>query len=118
MYVIWIPTEASILPHCPFVLQALKGAPKGNVRIGVSKPLPVADSSTTLSQEGSGSTAGDDNTEVRSEMSDMETDAAGTGTGSGFGGLDDLQGSPTKNRNMVDELPPPLPTRLVFLTKI
>ncbi|CAB4065132.1 MPDZ [Lepeophtheirus salmonis] len=37
-------------------VQALKGAPKGLVIIGVSKPLP------------------DDNTEVRSEISDMESD--------------------------------------------
>jgi hypothetical protein len=80
-----------------FLFQALKGAPKGIVRIGVSKPLPVQDSSTTLSQEGgSGSTAGDDNTEVRSEMSDMEA-------------VDNLPLSPS--RNLVDEIPPPLPTR-------
>ncbi len=78
-----------------FPFQALKGAPKGIVRIGVSKPLPVPDSSTTLSQEGSGSTVGDDNTEVRSEMSDMD--------------VDNLPLSPSRNVN--DEIPPPLPTR-------
>jgi len=78
-----------------FPFQALKGAPKGIVRIGVSKPLPVPDSSTTLSQEGSGSTVGDDNTEVRSEMSDMD--------------VDNLPLSPSRNIN--DEIPPPLPTR-------
>ena len=78
-----------------FPFQALKGAPKGIVRIGVSKPLPVPDSSATLSQEGSGSTVGDDNTEVRSEMSDMD--------------VDNLPLSPSRNVN--DEIPPPLPTR-------
>jgi hypothetical protein len=79
----------------------LKGAPKGIVRIGVSKPLPVPDSSTTISQEGSGSTAGDDNTEVRSEMSDMEADVNVH--------VASNEASPVKN--VADEIPPPLPTR-------
>ena len=66
-------------------VQALKGANRGIVKIGVSKPLPVPDSAssnTTLSQEetttqsgketdGKGenvSSGADDNTEVRSEI--------------------------------------------------
>ena len=66
-------------------VQALKGANRGIVKIGVSKPLPVPDSgssNTTLSQEdtttqsgkdmaGKGdnaSSCADDNTEVRSEI--------------------------------------------------
>lgn len=32
-------------------VQALKGAPKGIVKIGVAKPLPLADSSCTNNQE-------------------------------------------------------------------
>lgn len=31
-------------------VQALKGAPKGIVRIGVAKPLPMADTSINMSQ--------------------------------------------------------------------
>lgn len=34
-------------------VQALKGAPKGIVRIGVAKPLPMADSSVTFSDKSS-----------------------------------------------------------------
>ena len=66
-------------------VQALKGANRGIVKIGVSKPLPVPDSAssnTTLSHEetttqsgketdGKGdnaSSGADDNTEVRSEI--------------------------------------------------
>ena len=66
-------------------VQALKGANRGIVKIGVSKPLPVPDSgssNTTISQEDitthSGkeivgkvenvSSSADDNTEVRSEV--------------------------------------------------
>ena len=66
-------------------VQALKGANRGIVKIGVSKPLPVPDSAssnTTLSQEetttqsgkeldrkGENASSGaDDNTEVRSEI--------------------------------------------------
>ena len=67
-------------------VQALKGANRGIVKIGVSKPLPVPDSgssNTTLSQEETttqsgketdggkeenNSSAADDNTEVRSEI--------------------------------------------------
>ena len=63
-------------------VQALKGANRGIVKIGVSKPLPVPDSgssNTTLSQEdattqsgkdmaGNASSCADDNTEVRSEI--------------------------------------------------
>ena len=52
-------------------VQALKGAPQGEVRIGVAKPLPVPDS-----QIGEGPTEEDttDNTEVQSAISDIETD--------------------------------------------
>lgn len=53
-------------------VQALKGAAQGTVRIGVSKPLPVTDSQITETEtDGS-----NDNTEVRSTISDMETDPA------------------------------------------
>ena len=53
-------------------VQALKGAAQGTVRIGVSKPLPVTDSQITETEtDGS-----NDNTEVRSAISDMETDPA------------------------------------------
>ena len=55
-------------------VQALKGAARGNVRVGVSKPLPVPDSSTTISQNSSHADSSADNTEVRSEISDMDTD--------------------------------------------
>ena len=55
-------------------VQALKGAARGNVRVGVSKPLPVPDSSTTISQNSSHAESSADNTEVRSEISDMDTD--------------------------------------------
>ena len=54
-------------------VQALKGAPRGIVRVGVSKPLPVPDSSTTISQHTSHGDSTADNTEIRSELSDMET---------------------------------------------
>lgn len=85
-------------------MQALKGAAKGIVRIGVSKPLPAPDTSTTVSQEGSGSTVGDDNTEVRSEMSDMEADV-----NTNVAGLSSNEASPAKRAS--DEIPPPIPTR-------
>ena len=65
-------------------VQALKGANRGIVKIGVSKPLPVPDSgssNTTISQEdittqsgkdaggkGENGSSADDNTEVRSEV--------------------------------------------------
>ena len=58
-------------------VQALKGAARGNVRVGVSKPLPVPDSSTTISQNSSHADSSADNTEVRSEISDMDTDVGG-----------------------------------------
>ena len=55
-------------------VQALKGAPQGTVLIGVSKPLPVTDSQITA--ETSEEDTSNDNTEVRSAVSDMKTDPA------------------------------------------
>lgn len=75
--------------------QALKGAPKGIVRIGVSKPIPNPDNSTTTISQGTNSSA-DDNTEVRSEVSDMEHDTASPSHRSTAG---------------CDDIPPPIPTR-------
>merc|ERR1719445_1623033 len=77
-------------------VQALKGAPQGLVKIGVAKPLPVTDSQVTensTEEESSG-----DNTEVRSAVSDMETDP----------------GVPMERNDSITsdipDLPPPLPT--------
>ncbi len=60
-------------------VQALKGAARGIVRIGVSKPLPVPDSSAASTADEEADTtnthntaSSEDNTEVRSEMSDVE----------------------------------------------
>jgi C-terminal processing protease CtpA/Prc len=80
-------------------VQALKGAARGIVRVGVSKPLPVPDSSTTISQQNTStadSTA--DNTEVRSEISDMDTDIGGILT------------PPPHIPSLPEDAPPPLPT--------
>ena len=58
-------------------VQALKGAPQGDVRIGVSKPLPVPEGGQNVPGVGGvGDTTTDisDNTEVQSEVSDMITD--------------------------------------------
>ena len=60
-------------------VQALKGAPQGTVLIGVSKPLPVTDSQITA--ETSEEDTSNDNTEVRSTVSDMKTDPATPATG-------------------------------------
>ena len=77
-------------------VQALKGAPQGLVKIGVAKPLPVTDSQVTentTEEESSG-----DNTEVRSAVSDMETDP---------GAKMERNDSITSD---IPDLPPPLPT--------
>ena len=76
-------------------VQALKGAARGIVRVGVSKPLPVPDSSTTISQDTSNADSTADNTEVRSEISDMDTD---------------LGGVMTPPPALPEDLPPPVPT--------
>ena len=76
-------------------VQALKGAARGIVRVGVSKPLPVPDSSTTISQDTSNADSTADNTEVRSEISDMDTDIGGV-----------LTPPPA----LPEDLPPPIPT--------
>ena len=76
-------------------VQALKGAARGIVRVGVSKPLPVPDSSTTISQDTSNADSTADNTEVRSEISDMDTDVGEV-----------LTPPPA----LPEDLPPPLPT--------
>ena len=54
-------------------VQALKGAAQGTVLIGVSKPLPVTDSQITTEKTSEEDTS-QDNTEVRSAISDMDTD--------------------------------------------
>ena len=56
-------------------VQALKGAAQGTVLIGVSKPLPVTESQMT--ENTSEEDSSNDNTEVRSAVSDMHTDPAG-----------------------------------------
>ena len=56
-------------------VQALKGAAQGTVLIGVSKPLPVTDSQITTENTSEEDTS-QDNTEVRSAVSDMDTDPA------------------------------------------
>ena len=56
-------------------VQALKGAAQGTVLIGVSKPLPVTDSQMTTENTSEEDTS-QDNTEVRSAVSDMDTDPA------------------------------------------
>ena len=77
-------------------VQALKGAARGIVRVGVSKPLPVPDSSTTISQNSCEDNSAEDNTEVRSEISDMDTEAEG--------------GVLTPPPGLPEDMPPPLPT--------
>jgi len=93
MFVNNIPLENASLDTA---VQALKGAPQGLVMIGVAKPLPVLDSQVTDNsneEESSG-----DNTEVRSAVSDMETDP----------------GAPMVRNDSITsdipDLPPPLPT--------
>eukprot|EP00092_Neocalanus_flemingeri_P029346 GFUD01031858.1.p1 GENE.GFUD01031858.1~~GFUD01031858.1.p1 ORF type:complete len:2139 (-),score=780.47 GFUD01031858.1:627-7043(-) len=93
MFVNNIPLENASLDTA---VQALKGAPQGLVMIGVAKPLPVTDSQVTdnsTEEESSG-----DNTEVRSAVSDMETDP----------------GVPMVRNDSITsdipDLPPPLPT--------
>ena len=109
-------------------VQALKGAPQGMVRIGVAKPLPVPDTSqlttTTASgdqedeEENSAAALDDntateeDNTEVRSGVSDMETDPEALRQATAI-----LSASPAKKGGRSDsissdipDLPPPLPT--------
>lgn len=77
-------------------VQALKGAARGNVRVGVSKPLPVPDSSTTISQNSSHADSSADNTEVRSEISDMDTDVGEV-----------LTPPPNIIQDIPEDLPPP-----------
>ena len=89
MFVNNIPLENASLDTA---VQALKGAAQGVVRIGVAKPLPVTDSQVT---EGGEDTA--DVTEVRSIVSDMETDP----------GAMARQDSISSD---IPDLPPPLPT--------
>ena len=77
-------------------VQALKGAPQGLVKIGVAKPLPVTDSQVTensTEEDPSG-----DNTEVRSAVSDMETDP----------GIPMVRNDSISSD--ITDLPPPLPT--------
>ena len=78
-------------------VQALKGAAQGIVMIGVSKPLPVTESQVTDSQVTTEEE--EDNTEVRSAVSDMDTDPA--------------NGKMERNNSIssdIPDLPPPLPT--------
>ena len=88
MFVNKIPLENASLDAA---VQALKGAAQGTVQIGVAKPLPVADSQMT-EEEDTG-----DVTEVRSTVSDMETDP----------GAMARQDSISSD---IPDLPPPLPT--------
>ena len=60
-------------------VQALKGAARGIVRVGVAKPLPVPDSSAASAEEEEDDTtntrnthSSEDNTEIRSDLSDLE----------------------------------------------
>lgn len=77
-------------------VQALKGAARGIVKVGVSKPLPVPDSSTTISQNScNGDSTADDHTEVRSEISDMDTDVG------------EVVSPPPA---LPEDMPPPVPT--------
>ena len=55
-------------------VQALKGSAQSTVLIGVSKPLPVTESQMT--ENTSEEDSSNDNTEVRSAVSDMHTDPA------------------------------------------
>ena len=60
-------------------VQALKGAPQGDVRIGVAKPLPVPEGGTNPADTTTATTTeSSDNTEVQSEVSDMVTDPGGS----------------------------------------
>jgi len=93
MFVNNIPLENASLDTA---VQALKGAPQGMVLIGVAKPLPVTDSQVidnSIEEESSG-----DNTEVRSAVSDMETDP----------GLPMVRNDSITSD--IPDLPPPLPT--------
>ena len=82
-------------------VQALKGAAKGIVRIGVSKPFPVPDSSQASQADDDDETpththtSTSDNTEVRSEMSDANGQ-------NNHGRIPDLPPD--------DAIPPPLPS--------
>jgi multiple PDZ domain protein len=131
MFVNDIPLEHASLDTA---VQALKGAPQGIVRIGVAKPLPVPDTSqltTTASisdaniereeeENGQGNdvtTEEDDNTEVRSGVSDMETDPAVRHQSAG--GIQHVAASSSPGRKSarsdsissdIPDLPPPLPT--------
>ncbi len=76
MYVNEVHLEHASLDEA---VQALKGASRGIVHIGVSKPLPVPDSSAASTADEEGDTtnthntaSSEDNTEVRSEVSDLE----------------------------------------------
>ena len=89
MFVNNIPLENASLDTA---VQALKGAAQGTVRIGVAKPLPVTDSQVTEGEDDSA-----DVTEVRSIVSDMETDP----------GVMARQDSISSD---IPDLPPPLPT--------
>ena len=95
-------------------VQALKGAARGIVKIGVSKPLPVPDNSSSAdgndtTTDNTASTAGttpnekdeEDRTEVEGS-SDPDRDRAGQ-----------LGGEENKIPELPDddEIPPPLPTR-------
>ena len=77
-------------------VQALKRAPQGLVKIGVAKPLPVTDSQVTENSTEEDSSG--DNTEVRSAVSDMETDP----------GIPMVRNDSISSD--IPDLPPPLPT--------
>jgi hypothetical protein len=117
-------------------VQALKGAPQGIVRIGVAKPLPVPDTSqltSTTSDEGpeeensdavggaaledeeaDENTNTEDNTEVRSAVSDMETDQEAAAPRQQGGSLLSPEKRGGRRGDSISsdlaDLPPPLPT--------
>ena len=92
-------------------MQALKGAARGIVKIGVSKPLPVPDSSsaegndTTTDNTAStaGSTPNEKDEEDRTEVEGSSDPDRDRGQ---LGGENKIPELPDD-----DEIPPPLPTR-------
>ena len=73
MFVNDVPLENASLDTA---VQALKGVPQGQVRIGVAKPLPVPEGCEGTVPADTTATESSDNTEVQSELSDMLTDPA------------------------------------------
>ena len=84
-------------------VQALKGAQRGIVRIGVSKSIPVPESEQEVEEEETHTrTSVSENTEIRSEGSELNTPEH---EGNGSTTLETLPELPPD-----DAIPPPLPT--------